>query len=257
MMGNIEEKLSNPINQWVTFRLGEESYGIVVMQVQEVLRIPDITPVPGSPDYVIGIINLRGNVVTTKINDADYIIRSTHKPRPTRTSPSDPQCGPATSEQLSPHPIVQTLTNPQLTEGKFRALSFRVGKLLLTTHLGALARTVNSIGDTQVQAEQPSWVLATLEDQGDRIMLLNTMALLAPRNHRSSTQLSQLADKKILVSKDLHWGWLCDEIVGDDILDQESVRWRRNRATRPWLIGTVLSRNSALIELNSLIPPLF
>ncbi|MEW5681766.1 MAG: chemotaxis protein CheW [Pseudomonadota bacterium] len=50
--------------QWVTFKLQEETYGINVMQVQEVLRYTEIAPVPGSPDYVLGIINLRGNVVT-------------------------------------------------------------------------------------------------------------------------------------------------------------------------------------------------
>lgn len=50
--------------QWVTFRLANETYGINVMQVQEVLRFTDIAPVPGAPSYVLGIINLRGNVVT-------------------------------------------------------------------------------------------------------------------------------------------------------------------------------------------------
>lgn len=50
--------------QWVTFRLANETYGINVMQVQEVLRYSDIAPVPGAPPYVLGIINLRGNVVT-------------------------------------------------------------------------------------------------------------------------------------------------------------------------------------------------
>ncbi|MDC1347345.1 chemotaxis protein CheW [Glaciecola sp.] len=50
--------------QWVTYRLGDETYGINVMQVQEVLRHTEIAPVPGAPEYVIGIINLRGNVVT-------------------------------------------------------------------------------------------------------------------------------------------------------------------------------------------------
>jgi purine-binding chemotaxis protein CheW len=34
------------------------------MQVQEVLRVTEIAPVPGAPSYVMGIINLRGNVVT-------------------------------------------------------------------------------------------------------------------------------------------------------------------------------------------------
>ena len=50
--------------QWVTFQLDRETYGINVMQVQEVLRYTEIAPVPGAPDYVLGIINLRGNVVT-------------------------------------------------------------------------------------------------------------------------------------------------------------------------------------------------
>lgn len=59
-----ENKMNEPIMQWVTFRLGEEKYGINVMQVQEVLRITEIAPVPGAPSYVLGIINLRGNVVT-------------------------------------------------------------------------------------------------------------------------------------------------------------------------------------------------
>ena len=54
----------NPILRWVTFRLANEKYGINVMQVQEVLRVTEIAPVPGAPDYVLGIINLRGNVVT-------------------------------------------------------------------------------------------------------------------------------------------------------------------------------------------------
>jgi purine-binding chemotaxis protein CheW len=51
-------------SQWVTFSLDGETYGINVMQVQEVLRMPEVAPVPGAPEYVVGIINLRGNVVT-------------------------------------------------------------------------------------------------------------------------------------------------------------------------------------------------
>jgi purine-binding chemotaxis protein CheW len=54
----------DPELQWVTFRLENETYGINVMQVQEVLRYSEIAPVPGAPSYVLGIINLRGNVVT-------------------------------------------------------------------------------------------------------------------------------------------------------------------------------------------------
>ncbi len=62
---NIKAKANeDPILQWVTFQLAGETYGVNVMQVQEVLRHSEIAPVPGAPGYVIGIINLRGNVVT-------------------------------------------------------------------------------------------------------------------------------------------------------------------------------------------------
>lgn len=50
--------------RWVTFELDKETYCINVSDVREVLRFTEIAPVPGSPAYVIGIINLRGNVVT-------------------------------------------------------------------------------------------------------------------------------------------------------------------------------------------------
>jgi purine-binding chemotaxis protein CheW len=59
-----KEDGTDQVLQWVTFQLESETYGINVMQVREVLRYSEIAPVPGAPDYVIGIINLRGNVVT-------------------------------------------------------------------------------------------------------------------------------------------------------------------------------------------------
>lgn len=55
---------NDPVTEWVTFRLDAEKYGIDVMRVREVLRNTEIAPVPGAPDFVLGIINLRGNVVT-------------------------------------------------------------------------------------------------------------------------------------------------------------------------------------------------
>ena len=63
-MNDVVENNDDSIIQWVTFHLENEKYGIKVMQVQEVLRMTEIAPVPGAPHYVLGIINLRGNVVT-------------------------------------------------------------------------------------------------------------------------------------------------------------------------------------------------
>ncbi len=63
-MSQKENTAEDPVLQWVTYQLEDEFYGINVMQVQEVLRLTEIAPVPGAPSYVLGIINLRGNVVT-------------------------------------------------------------------------------------------------------------------------------------------------------------------------------------------------
>lgn len=63
-MAQTQEQSQDPVSQWVTFHVEDEIYGINVMQVQEVVRVPEIAPVPGAPDFVMGIINLRGNVVT-------------------------------------------------------------------------------------------------------------------------------------------------------------------------------------------------
>ncbi|QTA88031.1 chemotaxis protein CheW [Desulfonema magnum] len=49
--------------QLVVFRLVEEEFGVEIENVKEIVRLPDITPVPRSPDYVAGICNLRGNVL--------------------------------------------------------------------------------------------------------------------------------------------------------------------------------------------------
>ncbi len=59
-----DNEASEPLIRWVTFQLGDEVYGVIVTKVREILRINNISPVPGAPDYIIGITNIRGNVVS-------------------------------------------------------------------------------------------------------------------------------------------------------------------------------------------------
>jgi purine-binding chemotaxis protein CheW len=49
--------------QLVSFRLGDEEFAVNVGQVQEIVRLTTITAVPRSPDFVEGVINLRGRIV--------------------------------------------------------------------------------------------------------------------------------------------------------------------------------------------------
>lgn len=58
-----ETRKHEKIIQVVVARLKDESYGIPIMQVQEIIKIPDITHIPNMPDFVEGVINLRGKIV--------------------------------------------------------------------------------------------------------------------------------------------------------------------------------------------------
>ena len=60
---NIKEGASASLIQLVSFRLDEEEYGVDVLKVREIIRMPAITRVPNTPDYVVGVINLRGKVI--------------------------------------------------------------------------------------------------------------------------------------------------------------------------------------------------
>jgi len=55
--------VSEQVLQLVTFTLEKEEYAVNILNVQEINRITEITKVPNAPDYVEGVINLRGKVI--------------------------------------------------------------------------------------------------------------------------------------------------------------------------------------------------
>ncbi len=54
---------SGEVLQLVSFQLGPEEYAIDILDVQEIIRMVEITPVPNAPHYVEGVLNLRGKVI--------------------------------------------------------------------------------------------------------------------------------------------------------------------------------------------------
>ena len=50
-------------SQCLTFKLADEEYGVDIMKVQEIRSWEPATSIPNTPDFIIGVINLRGNVV--------------------------------------------------------------------------------------------------------------------------------------------------------------------------------------------------
>ena len=60
----VEKKETSDIEgKFLTFVLGEEIYGIEILKASEIIGLMDITTVPQTPDYMKGVINLRGKVI--------------------------------------------------------------------------------------------------------------------------------------------------------------------------------------------------
>jgi purine-binding chemotaxis protein CheW len=51
------------LNQLVGFRIGKALFGVDILMVQEIIRESPITPIPDSPEFIEGVINLRGNII--------------------------------------------------------------------------------------------------------------------------------------------------------------------------------------------------
>ena len=49
--------------KYLTFALGDEDYGLEILKVREIIAMMDITSVPRTPDFIKGVINLRGRVI--------------------------------------------------------------------------------------------------------------------------------------------------------------------------------------------------
>jgi purine-binding chemotaxis protein CheW len=67
----VEQQGTSPVSdvglqlagKYLTFRLAEEEYGLEILKVQEIIQMQAVTKVPRTPDYVRGVINLRGKVI--------------------------------------------------------------------------------------------------------------------------------------------------------------------------------------------------
>ena len=77
----------------VGFKVGRETYGVPIKSLHEIVRVPEITAVPDAPDYLEGVINLRGKIVSvmdlrkrfgekqTKLNRQNRILVVEHSGR--------------------------------------------------------------------------------------------------------------------------------------------------------------------------------
>ena len=62
-MNDMHKRQDTELLQLVTFSIGDEEFGVDILKVQEIIRTMEITKVPKAPDFVEGVINLRGKVI--------------------------------------------------------------------------------------------------------------------------------------------------------------------------------------------------
>ena len=72
-----EKQAEVPRKQFVVFQLADEDYGIDILQLSEIIRMVPITAIPGSPDFIRGVINLRGRI--TVVVDLEKKIHLTQR----------------------------------------------------------------------------------------------------------------------------------------------------------------------------------
>ena len=59
----VNKSVMNKEGKYLTFALGQEEYGLEILKVREIIGYVDVTAIPQTPDYVKGVINLRGQVI--------------------------------------------------------------------------------------------------------------------------------------------------------------------------------------------------
>ncbi len=79
-----QEKARSREIQLVIFRLAKEEFGLDIAQVREIIRMQDITPMPKAPEFIEGVINLRGQIIAVMDLARRFGLEQTQKTEKTR-----------------------------------------------------------------------------------------------------------------------------------------------------------------------------
>lgn len=183
---------------------------------------------------------------------------------PQRQIPEQPKCSGIVSQNegqsvcdsvdVEYQDNVTTTTSACLQETHFQVLFFKINDLTLATPLQDLSRTI-AIPEKLVQfPDQPPWIFGVVEDQGDKIVLLDVPFLFKSHTRPNSHPKVSDSYRNVLITRNRRWGIPCDEVSAVSRLSSEDISWRRSANTKSWLLGTVTEKLCALIDLNHLIP---
>ena len=171
----------------------------------------------------------------------------------TENKPSQDNQSENKSVSKQQRPFSPLTVMPEWTQNEFQALFFKLDHLVLATPLTELSRTIKFNADVTRIPQQPHWFMGLIEDQGDKISVLNTRQLVFGKTCVENRESPENQFNSVLITQDGSWGLVCDEILSISKLQPENVRWRTRRNKRPWLIGTVIDDLAAIVDLNQLV----
>ena len=175
--------------QLITFRVAGEEYGIPIMEVQEIIRVPEITSVPNAPSGVIGITSLRSRIVPVMDLRTKFGLRTLAAESTGETRRDDERClvvrigtksvalrvdavnqvlqAPKSSVEQTPTIVAgggagrdQIRGIAKLDEGKRLIMLLDVGKLVSQSDLS----TIDKLADGKTEAGEAS-TAATEDDE--------------------------------------------------------------------------------------------
>jgi chemotaxis signal transduction protein len=119
--------ISENLLQLVSFRIGNEEFGLDILRVQEIIRLQDLTRVPNAPDFVDGVINLRGKVIPIIALRKRFGLQQQPHDRQTRIVVLEVQnmCWASLWIRIAQHRVNQLMFHPEQGPSSYNAFSFQ------------------------------------------------------------------------------------------------------------------------------------
>ncbi len=140
---------------------------------------------------------------------------------------------------------------PEWADQPFQALFFKVRGMTLAIPLVALDSIAEWSSELTTLPGQSDWNLGVLLHRERRVVVVDTAQLIAPERLTAAGEERQ--GSHILMVGNSKWGLACDSIQDPQILDKESVRWRKGAGLQPWMAGTVVDQLCILLDVDALL----
>lgn len=139
---------------------------------------------------------------------------------------------------------------PEWSDEAFECLLFTVSGLTLAVPLHCLG-SIYPLDQAKITPifAQPEWFVGLMPTPVGNLKVLDTARWIMPERYQPD-----LRERfRFVISIDGHdWGLAVDEVRESVLLQPESVKWREQRQSRPWLAGTVIEQMCALLDVEAL-----